>query len=214
MQIKDDEINQQFNDELSQYADGKLPPSHVFKIGLPGDILRKTGFPVVPIELLAAQLEKKIGGHKISPEDIRDLPALLQEPVAVFRYGDKEKAQNVIIEVQKDGKNFLVGIHFSQQRAGAVVSSIRTLFNKDNEEWLNWINQGKLLYTDIKKLQAVVAQQQINPADVSYQEGQQRINPAEVTYLDLEPIKRLIQENQDVKDYFPPRVISLPQTGH
>jgi hypothetical protein len=198
-----DEINRQFNDELSQYAEGKLTPSHVFKVGLPGDILRKTGFPVVPIELLAAQLEKKIDGHKLSPQDIRDLPALLQEPVAVFSYGVREKAQNVIIEAQKDGKNILVGIHFDQNRRGAFISDIRTVFNKDNEEWLNWINQGKLLYANIEKLQAAVAQQQTNPADVSYQEGQQRINLAEVTYLDLESIKRLIQENQDVKDYFP-----------
>jgi hypothetical protein len=45
----------------------------------------------------------------MNPEDIRNLPDLLREAVAVFKYGDSGKAQNLIIDVQKDKKNFLVG---------------------------------------------------------------------------------------------------------
>ena len=44
-----------------------------------------------------------------------------------------------------------------------------------------------MLYADIEKLQTVVAQQQINPADVSY--------------LDLEHTGRILQENKDVKAF-------------
>ena len=51
----------------------------------------------------------------------------------------------IIVEIQKDGRIFLVGIHFNQNRDGIEVSSIRGIFPKDNAEWLNWINQGKLL---------------------------------------------------------------------
>jgi hypothetical protein len=134
------------------------------------------------------------------------------EPLPVFAYGDRAKAQNVIIEIQHDNKNFLVGIHFDQKYRGVKISDIRTLFPKDNHEWLNWINKGLLLYADIEKLQAVVAQQRMNSAEVSQPqlgaESSSRGNPtaeqfADVSRLDLEPIERLIREHAGVKDYFP-----------
>jgi hypothetical protein len=182
-------INEQVNTELTEFETGKLPANHIFHLGRPGEILRNTGFPDQPIEMAARQLTKKIEGHQFKPTEILNIVNGLLEPVAVFAYGDSAKSQNVIVDFQKDGKNFLVGVHFNQERHGTIVSDIRTIFNKENEEWLNWINQGKLLYADIKKLQAVAAQQ--------------RINPAEVDYLDLESINNLIQQNEGVKDYYP-----------
>ena len=185
------EINDRFNKELDQLLAGKLEKGHVFKLGRPGKILRKTGFPAEQeIELSARRLDEKsmAGHHPFSSTDLKDLVKAINEPVAVFAYGDKNKAQNVIVEIQTNNRNFLVGIHFDQDLQGVSVSSIRTLFPKDNHEWLNWINQGKLLYANIKKLQAVVTQQQTNPADVGY--------------LNLEHIENIIQENKNVKHYF------------
>lgn len=70
--------------------------------------------------------------HPFAIEDIIGLDKALQKPVAVFEYGNKEKSQNVIVELQKDDKNFLVGVFFNQKREGFEVSSIRGLFNRDN----------------------------------------------------------------------------------
>ncbi|MDR1374413.1 MAG: hypothetical protein LBJ24_05510, partial [Treponema sp.] len=194
MAMTGEETNDQFNNELIQYTEGKLPKNHVFQLGPPGEILQNTGFPNAPIELSASRLEEKsqVKRHPFNPGDLKDLVMALLEPVAVFAYGDRAKAQNVIVDFQKDGKNFLVGVHFEQEYRGTKVSDIRTIYNKDNHEWLNWINQGKLLYADIQKLQAVVAQQ--------------RMNAAEVGYLDLESINTLIQQNEGVKDYYASRI--------
>ena len=49
------------------------------------------------------------------------------------------------------------------------VSDMRTLYPKENVEWLNWINQGKLIYGDKEKLQALIAQQRMNVAEVNSQ---------------------------------------------
>ncbi|MDR3284666.1 MAG: hypothetical protein LBS97_05770 [Treponema sp.] len=183
--------NEKFNAELEQLVENKLPAGHIFKLGTPGPILRRSGFPAgQPIELSAKRLKEKseTERHPFSPSDIKGIVKAIQEPVAVFAYGDKNKAQNVIVELKKDDKNFLVGVHFNQERNGVFVSDIRGLYNKDNAEWLNWINQGKLLYADIEKLQSVVTQQQTNLAEVGY--------------LDLEAIDRLLQKNKNVKHYF------------
>ena len=53
---------------------------------------------------------------------------------------------------------------------------MRGLFPKDDEEWLNWISQGKARYLDHKRIKALIAQQ--------------RINLAEVDYLDLEDVEK------------------------
>ena len=57
--------------------------------------------------------------------------------------------------------------------------SIRGIFPKDNAEWLNWINQGKLLYVDKAKIQALI--------------DKQRKNLAEVEYLDLDSFAKVVQ---------------------
>ena len=180
-------INTKFNEELEEYKNGNLPSNHVFKLGKPSEILVKVGFPANDdIELRANQLQIKLDIHNFTVDDIKDLPEMLQEPIAVFKYGDEKKAQNIIVELQKDGKNFLVGVHFNQINGN--VSDIRGIFNKDNHEWLNWITKGKALYLNTKKLQNLI--------------NQQRTNLADVEYLDLESIEDLLKRNSGVKDLF------------
>ena len=166
--IKD--VNDRFNEELQQQIDGTLPKGHVYSLGIPNDILRSAGFPNVPIELSASHLEKKsiAAQHPFELKEIKSLVKALQDPMAVFAYGDKEKSQNVIVEIQHEGKNFVVGIHFNRKRGSAEISSIRGLYPKDNAEWLNWISQGKLLYVNKEKIQILIDQQRRNLADVEY----------------------------------------------
>ena len=62
------------------------------------------------------------------------------------------------------------------------------LKEKDNQEWLNWINQGKARYLNKNKLQELI--------------NQQRTNLAEVEYLDLKPVESILQQNPAVNDLF------------
>lgn len=174
-------VNNTFNEQLQQQIDGTLPKGHIYDLGMPSDVLLSTGFPNVPIELSATHLADKanVAHHPFSIEEMKDLVKAIQTPMAVFAYGDKGKSQNVIVEIQHDGKNFVVGIHFNQERHGAVVNDIRGLYPKDNAEWLNWITQGKLLYADKEKIQTLI--------------DQQRRTLAEVDYLDLNSVAKIIK---------------------
>lgn len=184
-QVRD--TNRRFNEELDKQSRGELPQGHIYNLGLPASVLRSAGFPDLPIQLSATKLAEKAQLHGFNITDVRDLAAALQDPVAVFAYGDKNKAQNVIVEIVRDGKNFVVGVHFTQNHDGTSISSIRGLFNKDNAEWLNWINQGKLLYVDKEKIQTLI--------------DQQRTNPADVDYLDLDSVAKVVQnfENPSIQ---------------
>ncbi len=173
--------NNAFNEELQQQIEGKLPTGHIYQLGMPSVVLRSTGFPNEPIELSSTRLKEKSQdpAHPFDLKDVRGLVEALQHPLAVFKYGDSNKSQNVIVELHRDGKNFLVGVHFNQNHRGTEVSDIRGILPKDNAEWLNWITQGKLLYADKEKLQTLI--------------DQQRINLAEVDYLDLESVAKVLQ---------------------
>lgn len=187
-----EEVNERFNAELQMQIEGTLPNGHVYDLGMPSDVLLSTGFPNVPIELSATHLATKATAahHPFGIEEMKDLAKFIQKPMAVFSYGDKNKSQNMIVEIQHDGKNFVVGIHFNQQRHGAVVNDIRGLYPKDNAEWLNWITQGKLLYADKERIQTLI--------------DQQRRTLAEVDYLDLNSIAKIVKDfdNPKVSDEY------------
>ena len=177
-------VNRKFNEELQKQIDGTLPKGHVYDMGMPGEILLSTGIANVPIQLSATKLKDKSThfGHDYDLSEIRDLVKAINNPVAIFVYGDKEKGQNIIVEIQHGGKNFVVGLSIRPSVGGEVleINNIRNVFPKDNAEWLNWINQGKLLYADKKKIQALI--------------DQQRTNLADVDYLDLDSVAKIIKD--------------------
>ena len=165
-------LNTRFNNELQQQIDGNLPSNHIYQMGNPGKILLSTGVPDLPIQMNAKRLQDKttLFDHNFELYEVKDLVKALQNPLAVFSYGDKTKAQNIIVPLQKDGKNFIVGLSLNPTVGGKVleINSTRNVFPKDNSEWLNWISQGKALYLDKEKIQTLIAQQRTNLADVEY----------------------------------------------
>ena len=176
-------INDTFNNELQQQIDGVLPEGHIYKMGKPGKILLSTGVPDLPVQMSASRLMQKATsyGHDFDLSEVKDLVKALQNPIAVFAYGNKTKAQNIIIPLQKNGKNFIVGLSLKPTVNGKTleINSIRNVFPKNNSEWLNWISQGKALYLDKEKIQALI--------------DQQRTILADVDYLDLDSVAKIVE---------------------
>ena len=170
LQETSDAINARFNEELKEQLEGTLPPDHIYTLGLPGKILRSTGIPNLPIEMSAsrANLKSNQENHPFSLDVLEDLPKMLQRPIAIFSYGDKKKAQNVIVEVEHQGQNLLVGLSLNQEKDGIEVNSIRGLFPKYTHGWLLWIQQGKALYLNKEAIQDKIEQWRTNLANVPY----------------------------------------------
>ena len=142
--------NDRFNEELELQVKGELEEGHVYKLGMPSEILLSTGVPNLPIQMSAQRLEDKATkfGHNFDIAEVKDLVNAIQKPIAIFEYGDRNKSQNLIVEIQKDGKNFIIGLSLNPVVKGKAleINSVRNVFPKDNAEWLNWISQNKLLY--------------------------------------------------------------------
>lgn len=180
---KVEDANIRFNRELQQQIDGTLPNGHIYQLGNPGRILRSTGVPNLPIQMSAARLRVKATeyGHDFDLAEIRNLVKELQTPMAVFAYGNKGKMQNIIVGIESNGKQFIVGLSLNPIVNGKAleINSVRNVFPKNNAEWLNWISQGKLLYADKQKIQALI--------------DKQRTILADVAYLDLEDVAKVIK---------------------
>ena len=171
-------INEVFNARLEDQINGTLMAGYIYELGIPYE----------PIQLSARQLLRKSQHtrHPFELESVRNLVIAIQRPIAIFAYGDSNKAQNIITELQYEKKNFLVGIHFNTHNANCIsVSNIRGIFPKDNHEWLNWIIQGKTLYLNKKKIQNLI--------DI------QGMTFSEPTYLDLNLVAKLAKKFKNPK---------------
>lgn len=168
-----EEVNRTFNEQLQQQIDGTLPKGHVYEMGMPSKYLQSTGVPNLPIRLQASVLNRKSNDplHRYSLEEVKDLVKLIQKPIAIFNYGDKGKAQNLMVGIAQDteeGKQFLVGLSLNPSVNGREleINSVRNVFPKNFHDWIHWINQGKMLRVDDKKqIEDIIDALRINPVD-------------------------------------------------
>lgn len=189
-----------FDKELQLALENKLSDNHIFTLGKPSEILQKCGFPENQrIELSLSHLKYKasLNRHPFELDNLFGLEEALQNPIGVFEYGDKQKSQNVFVDIEKEGKHFLVGIHFNQEKNNFKVSSIRTVYPKDSIEVLNWIRQGRMIYGNKEKIQVLINQQRMNVADVENKVVQ---SPLHKHYLDS--TESIMLNFGDVNDIF------------
>ena len=162
-----EEINNRFNEELEKYQNNELPKGHRFELGMPSAELQSAGFPTLPISMRSSLLAKKAGAerHPFAPTDLRDLVNAIQKPIAIFKYS-KDNMRNLIVDVSRGGKHFLVGVTLNYKADNIEINSVSGLFPKENHEWIKWIQDGKVLRIDQKeKVQDLINSLRTNPAE-------------------------------------------------
>ena len=162
-----EEINNRSNEELEKYQNNELPKGHRFELGMPSAELQSAGFPTLPISMRSSLLAKKAGAerHPFAPTDLRDLVNAIQKPIAIFKYS-KDNMRNLIVDVSRGGKHFLVGVTLNYKADNIEINSVSGLFPKENHEWIKWIQDGKVLRIDQKeKVQDLINSLRTNPAE-------------------------------------------------
>lgn len=162
------QTNDKFNSDLKSYVeDGVIPENSRFELGFPSDTLLSAGFPKLPISMRVSLLNKKAGmeRHPFSPTDLYNLVDAIQEPLAIFEY-TKPNMRNLIVDLIKGEKHFLVGVTLDYRKGDLAVNSISGLFPKENHEWIKWIQDGKAIRIDKKdKVLSLINSLQTNPEE-------------------------------------------------
>lgn len=162
------QTNDKFNSDLKSYVeDGVIPENSRFELGFPSDTLLSAGFPKLPISMRVSLLNKKAGmeRHPFSPTDLYNLVDAIQEPLAIFEY-TKPNMRNLIVDLTKGEKHFLIGVTLDYRKGDLAVNSISGLFPKENHEWIKWIQDGKAIRIDKKdKVLSLINSLQTNPEE-------------------------------------------------
>ena len=142
-------VNQKFNEQLDSFTEENAN-AVIFDLGMPSPMLIAGGVPNKPIRLYGSKLLKKIRKHGFSAAELSELPMALANPIAVFNNYQREGNRSVLIELSTADGNFLVSIDIG---AGSDIDFdiVKSVFGKDGDGILNWINKGYLTIVDKEK---------------------------------------------------------------
>lgn len=142
-------VNQKFNEQLDSFTEENAN-AVIFDLGMPSPMLIAGGVPNKPIRLYGSKLLKKIRKHGFSAAELSGLPMALANPIAVFNNYQREGNRSVLIELSTADGNFLVSIDIG---AGSDIDFdiVKSVFGKDGDGILNWINKGYLTTVDKEK---------------------------------------------------------------
>lgn len=142
-------VNQRFNEQLDSFTEENAN-AVIFDLGMPSPMLIAGGVPNKPIRLYGSKLLKKIRKHGFSATELSGLPMALANPIAVFNNYQREGNRSVLTELSTADGNFLVSIDIGMG-SDIDFDIVKSVFGKDGDGILNWINKGYLTTVDKEK---------------------------------------------------------------
>ncbi len=148
-----------WNSQLDGIASGEANPRAILTVGHTPDVLRKLGAPALNMTMTQAVLKKigTDGKHGLPDDLVRRLPALLAEPVMVFRSATQADSLVSLVESVYKGMPVLAAIHLDVQRGNIAINEVSSVYGKSNGGlgWVkNEIQAGRRLYADKTKIPA------------------------------------------------------------
>ena len=142
-------VNQKFNEQLDSFTEENAT-SVVFDLGMPSPILLAGGVADKPIKLYGNKLLKKIRKHGLNLEELKGLPIAIANPIAIFDNYRKSGNRSVLTELKTKDGNILVSIEIGKG-VDIDFDMVKSVFGKDDNGVLNWINKGYLTFVDKEK---------------------------------------------------------------
>ena len=133
-------FNRQFNEDLQDFIDGKLPAGHIFDLGDTSELMGKVGLAGWPIEMKAERLnnKKQQENHPYPAETVKDLVDGINNPLGVFRSISHPNCFVILTDIKHDDMNFVVIIRPFTKKGGNVYD-VRSLYPKNNKALISWL---------------------------------------------------------------------------
>ena len=156
-----EQINSEFNENLQKQIEGALPNGYIYQLGSPSAVLRSAGIEDLPIELAASRLVDKSmqDNHPFELSEVENLPEAIHNPLAVFVSATKVGSNVILTELKHDGKNFVAALRVRPNKKRIEVNQIRSLYPKNTNGIIDWINNGLATYVDKERMAEWVEKQ-------------------------------------------------------
>ena len=138
-------INDRYNEQLKS-----LNANTIFNLGNPAAVLVASGIENKPLRLYGNKLLAKLEKHGYAPEDVRDLPIAVHNPIAIFS-GSHPGSFAILTELDIKGNKVLVTLSAGKGGSDVDFNVVSSVYDKNNNSIFNWINQQKGLYYDKAK---------------------------------------------------------------
>lgn len=154
------EANERYNTQLDLFTEGKLPSGDKIDLGYPGATLLACGIRNAYMTIAQRVLKDHMEKHGLTADDIRNLPAALENPIMVYEWRDKVRSTVVITEIPRGNERIAVAIRLKSGRNGIAVNAIASVHGKSAErlladmntpltdfgaENLKWVDKEKVL---------------------------------------------------------------------
>ena len=134
------EANERYNTQLDLFTEGKLPSGDKIDLGYPGVTLLACGIRNADMMIAQRVLKDHMEKHGLTADDIRNLPAALENPIMVYEWGDKAKTTIVITEIPRETERIAVALRFRQTVDGIKINKVVSVHGKSIDRLLTDMN--------------------------------------------------------------------------
>lgn len=134
------EANERYNKQLDLFTEGKLPSGVKIDLGYPGVTLLACGIRNADMMIAQRVLKDHMEKHGLTADDIRNLPAALENPIMVYEWGDKAKTTIVITEIPRETERIAVALRFRQTVDGIKINKVVSVHGKSIDRLLTDMN--------------------------------------------------------------------------
>lgn len=134
------EANERYNKQLDLFTEGKLPSGVKIDLGYPGVTLLACGIRNADMMIAQRVLKDHMEKHGLTADDIRNLPAALENPIMVYEWGDKVKTTIVITEIPRETERIAVALRFRQTVDGIKINKVVSVHGKSIDRLLTDMN--------------------------------------------------------------------------
>lgn len=135
------DFSKSFAEQIDDYKKGNFPKRDTLILGGTPDILQKIGFNALPMTISQSHVDYAINGtkdsdHYLGETLLKQLPKVLEEPVAVYISESNPQRVVVLLEMQQNGKNIIVPVEvdgYGEQNNLRIDSnSVTSVYGKNN----------------------------------------------------------------------------------
>ena len=144
------EVNEKFNEDLSRLTEANAD-SITLSLGKPSQILVAAGVIDKPMKLYGNKVIKKMKKHGFELDELMNLPRAVSDPIAVFNNYGVSGNRSILTELKTTDGNFLVTIDLGTGKDDIDFNIVSSVFGKDEEKIVNWINNGFATYINKEK---------------------------------------------------------------
>lgn len=144
-----EKTNSEFNQALADTNEENIEKKK-FNLGRPGSILRGAGVADKEMILYGPKLKSKAKKHGFDYQDIKDLPRLINDPIAVFNNYKEDGNRSILTDIKVGEDNMLVSVNVGKGN-DIDFNIIATITGKRGDGVVNWLKNKYDTYVNKKK---------------------------------------------------------------